>query len=228
MAKLTSAKLYFAVGVPFESAWLDRIAAVNRGMQIVYTDRKIAKIMMVEKHQLPLPLAQHVVGGRYSIPLDPHIWLSPGLVKKQAAVILSALAAIAPQRSAEFRENHRLFVEKITALDQQLRLLFRDKQGLQFMVFHPSWGYFAREYDLRQIAVEMAGKSPKFAQLQKLIHYARDKNIRIIFVQPQFSTKKAEIIAREIHGRVVTADPLAYEWFANLRSVAEKISGAIR
>jgi zinc transport system substrate-binding protein len=76
--------------------------------------------------------------------------------------------------------------------------------------------------------VEVEGKAPKPAQLQALIEHARARGITAIFVQPQFSTKSAELIAKEIQGQVIVADPLAEDWPANLRHVADKLKAALR
>jgi zinc transport system substrate-binding protein len=99
---------------------------------------------------------------------------------------------------------------------------------MQFMVFHPSWGYFAQAYGLKQIPIEIEGKEPKPAQLRELIERARQDGIQFIFVQPQFSAKSARVIAGEIGAQVVIADPLAEDWTANLRTVARKFERALR
>lgn len=96
------------------------------------------------------------------------------------------------------------------------------------MVFHPAWGYFASAYGLQQIAVEMEGKDPKPADLKHLIEYARRRKIRVIFVQPQFSTKSAEVIANAIGGRIVPADPLAADWAQNLRRTGAKFKPVLK
>ena len=96
------------------------------------------------------------------------------------------------------------------------------------MVFHPSWGYFARAYGLEQVPIEVEGKDPKPAQLKDLIEHARENGIKVVFVQPQFSTKSAKIVAGEIGGRVVFADPLAEDWAANLREVAGIFKEALK
>ena len=119
-------------------------------------------------------------------------------------------------------------MKNIDELDSRLKDTFKGKHGLQFMVYHPSWGYFADAYGLRQIPIEIEGKEPKPAQLKELIEHAREHNIRIIFVQPQFSTKSAELIAREIDGQVVFADPLAEDWVGNLSEIAEKFKAALK
>ncbi len=96
------------------------------------------------------------------------------------------------------------------------------------MVFHPAWGYFAEAYGLEQVPVEAGGKEPKAAQLQALIRRARERGVKVIFVQPQSSTKSAETVAREIGGAVVYADPMAENWDTNMREVARKFRAALR
>jgi zinc transport system substrate-binding protein len=95
-------------------------------------------------------------------------------------------------------------------------------------VFHPAWGYFAHAYGLTQVPVEIEGKEPKPAQLKALIQHAREEGIKVIFVQPQFSSKSAKLVAREIGGEVAFVDPLAEDWSANLREVADKFRAALR
>jgi zinc transport system substrate-binding protein len=95
------------------------------------------------------------------------------------------------------------------------------------MVYHPGWGYFARAYGLQQVSVEVEGKEPKPEQLKILIDESRKQGIKVIFVQPQFSTKSAETLAKAISGQVVFADNLREDWEKNLRSQAEKFKQAL-
>ena len=159
---------------------------------------------------------------------DPHIWLSPKLVIIQANHILKGLKSIDPQSGAFYDANYKTFILKIEKIDKDLKDIFRDKKGVKFMVFHPSWGYFARDYNLQEIPIEKEGKNPRPAELQELINHAREDKILVIFVQPQFSAKSAKQIAREINGEVVFADPLAYDWFKNLIEVADKFKSALK
>jgi zinc transport system substrate-binding protein len=160
--------------------------------------------------------------------LDPHIWLSPPLVKVQARTILAALQEADPVHRSVYEANFMAFTAQIDQLDADLKKTFTGKTGLQFMVFHPAWGYFAHAYGLKQVPIEIEGKEPKPAQLEELIQHARKNDIKVVFVQPQFSTKSAELIAREIGGQVVFADPLAADWMANLREVARKFKAALK
>lgn len=227
IAALSKASLYFSIGVPFENTWLKKISASNPDIRIIHTDQGIRKIPMATFNEnADAGLKDHEDHGHDG--LDPHIWLSPELVKIQAEIILEALEKIDPLHQAVYEKNFHNFITRIERLDEKLRYLFKSKQGLRFMVFHPSWGYFANTYGLEQIPIEIEGKSPKPAQLNRLIRYARNNKINIIFVQPQFSTKSAELIAREIKGHIVFADPLSGDWMINMQNVAQKFTEALK
>ena len=231
MTALAGARLYFSIGVAFESVWLDKIMAANPAMTLVRTDAGIQKIPMATHHHGEEAHHEgeenHGESSHDGI-LDPHIWLSPPLVRQQAGTILSALTAADPGRSEDYDANYRRFVAAIDDLDRDLKTLFSGKEGLPFMVFHPAWGYFAQAYGLTQVPIEIEGKDPKPAQLQVMIENARAQGIRVVFVQPQFSVKRAELVAREIGGQVAFADPLAPDWLTNLRAVAGKFKAALQ
>ncbi len=243
MKKLAGSLAYYAVGVPFEKAWLEKIAAMNQNMAIVHTDDGIHKLAMEEhhhdtdekdhtdhdhKHENHSTSHNHEKVQHQHDGLDPHVWLAPSLVKHQATIISRSLMGFLPEQASLFQENLNIFQERLDALDKELRLILQDMAGKEFMVFHPSWGYFANEYGLRQVAIEIEGKDPKPAQLAGLIENAQKHDIRVIFVQPQFSQKSARVIAAEIKGEVITIDPLAEDWFANMYIVAEKFKKALR
>jgi len=229
MVELSKSVLYFAVGVDFEKAWLKKIAAANPRMRIIHTDEGIAKLPMTDQHR-------HEGGShrpdkkprRDDGAPDPHIWLAPGPVKVQAAHILKALIETDPKNRLQYTAGYDAFLKELDALDGELRTLFAGRKGEQFMVFHPAWAYFAAAYDLEQVPVEVGGKEPKAAQLQALIRRARERGVKVVFVQPQLSVKSAEMVAREIGGAVVLADPLAENWDDNMREVARKFRAALK
>jgi zinc transport system substrate-binding protein len=250
MRKMAKAGAFFTIGIVLEEVWLERITKINPGMSVVHTEAGIEKTAMSghrhhegdgdheeehngehhEDHQEGGTAEaeehghdQHGEGG-----LDPHIWLSPDLVKRQVEVIGSSLENLYPEHAATYRANAHRLMERIDELDAQLRSILESKRGMKFMVFHPSWGYFAESYGLVQVPVEIEGKSPKPAHLKELIELARREQISVIFAQPQLSKKSAEVIAREIGAQVVLIDPLGEDWFANMRAVADKMAAAVR
>jgi zinc transport system substrate-binding protein len=217
MQALSKAEIFFSIGVTFENAWLNKIASSNPGLRIVRTDENIHKISMQGHHHHDDNGHKHH-HHHHGIP-DPHIWLSPPLVKIQALSILNALQQVDPSNSTKYEANYKDFIAEIDLLHSELTQIFSEKEGTPFMVFHPSWGYFADTYGLKQVPIEVEGKDPKPAQLMEVIKYARENNIKVIFVQPQFSSRSAEMVAKEIGGEVVSIDPLALNWSENLRQV---------
>ena len=227
MAAVSRARIYFAIGVPFEKIWLKKIAAANPDMQVVHTDHGIQKIPMAA-NSIESERQGEKDHQEQHDEFDPHIWLSPRLVMIQARTILRALVEIDPDHRVVYETNTNVFLSKLEALDADLKNTFADKQGFEFLVFHPSWGYFARSYGLKQVPIEIEGKDPKPAQLKALIEHAQKKHINVIFVQPQFSARSAELVAKAIGGRVIVADPLASDWCGNLREVAQKLKAALK
>lgn len=240
MAELAKTAVYFAVGIDFEKAWMKRIAAASPGVRIVHTDEGIQKMALSAHHShgkakgrsaspentQPASSAGGTHSHHHAGTPDPHVWLSPPLVKIQAKHIADALVAVDSANRTRYVENLTAFLREIEDLDAELKSMFAASPGARFMVFHPSWGYFAGAYGLEQVPIEIEGKEPKPAQLKELIRHAREHGIKVVFVQPQFSVKNAEMVAREIRGQVVVADPLAGEWAENLRAVGRKFKAA--
>jgi len=234
MVALSRAGLYFAIGVPFEDVWLKRFASSNPRMKIVHTEDGVERIPMEAHHDHDEEDGQEAAGKKNREPadrhgvMDPHVWLSPPNVKIIAANISSALVEMDPAHRNLYEVNCRKFIQEVDRLHAELKNLFAGKEGLKFMVFHPSWGYFAKAYGLKQVPVELEGKEPKPAQLMALIGQAKKEGIKVVFVQPQFSTRSAETIAKAIGGRVVFADPLSPEWAGSLKEQAAKFAAALR
>ncbi|CAG37789.1 metal ABC transporter solute-binding protein, Zn/Mn family [Desulfotalea psychrophila] len=211
MIALSRSIAYFSIGVPFEQAWLDRIRGVNSHMNLIPTDKGIKKRKMT---------AQHGADGPGT---DPHIWLSPRLVKVQALTIKDALIKLIPEKQSVFEKNYRTFLLQIDQLEQEIGASLLGQADKKFLVFHPSWGYFARDFGLTQVAIEIEGKEPKPAQLTAIIKECQQAGIRIIFAQPQFSQRSARTIAKAIRGQVILIDPLGENWLQNMRDVANKL-----
>lgn len=229
MATLAKSTAYFSIGVPFETTWLPKFSSTNPSMRIIHTDKGIEKHLMESHHhdQTDSKKNHHSMNhDDHRIP-DPHIWLSPPLVKRQAKTIVNALKMLDPENSSDYDKNFIAFITSADQLDTQLKTTFSTIKNRKFMVFHPSWGYFARTYGLIQMPIELEGKEPKPSQLTEIIKDALNHNIKIIFAQPQFSSRSAQLIANEIKGRVVYVDPLAQDWRNNLGTVAEQFKTAL-
>ena len=201
LKKLSLADLYIKIGhIPFEKTQMKRLEDLNSKMIVVDSSKGIE----IYKN-------------------DPHIWLSPRLVKIQVENIYLALIKIDPENKEYYQRNKNEYLKKLDDLDLELKNSFSKIQNKKILVFHPAFGYLAREYGFEQIAIEIDGKEPSAENLAKIIDIAKKEDIKTIFVQKQFSTKSAEAIAQQIDGIVVPLDPLAKNYIENLRRIGEKM-----
>ncbi|MCX5675290.1 MAG: zinc ABC transporter substrate-binding protein [Planctomycetota bacterium] len=249
MARLARARLFFAVGWPFEKRLLEKAAAVNPNLKVIDTlegvplrwltpaeiaaDAGSEKVSGTLSRRVPDtfsdPAPPAAPPGQAPAPAaragqpDPHVWLSPRCAKIQAATIAKALADADPARAEEFRKNLAAVQQDLDRLDARLAAALAPLRGKTFFVYHPAFGYFADAYGLVQAPVEIEGKEPGARQLAALIARAKSEGVRVIFVQPQFSARSAEAVARAIGGAVVPIDPLAGDYEANLLDMADKI-----
>ncbi len=216
MAKLDQARLLVRTGVPFEKAWIGKIQAAHPSLKIwdARTDLPLRQ-MQGQGH------ADHDHGTR-----DPHFWTNPLLFKQAAHHLAAVLAELMPEQRATFEKNAQVFGRQLDAVDQDIRGLLAGLSKHDFMVYHPSWGYFADAYGLHQRAIEVEGKSPGARGLAKLVDQLRQSGLKTLFVQPQFSQQNARALAAETGGKVVVIDPLAYDYLNNLRQTAAKIAEA--
>jgi zinc transport system substrate-binding protein len=240
--KLVSANIYFRIGIDFETGLMDKIQSVA-GLKIVDTREGITlRDMEAHPHKGEDHDAGHAEGEdqnhdaghhedqehRGYTGKDPHIWMSPENIKIQAHTIFQALVEIDPESRDVYQVNYDAFVKDIGALDLQLKDVFRPLQGENLFVFHPAFGYLTDRYGLTQIAVETMGKAPKGKELSNIIKLAKKEKARVIFVQPQFDQSAAEKIASAINGVVVSIDPLAYDYIANMEIMADTIAKALK
>lgn len=241
MVALSKADAYFSVGVPFERTWLPKFREMNKSMAMVATDKDIKKRTMA-KHVHKDEHGEHHHDAhddhkehgehhhdkehkKHAGIKDPHVWLDPILVKTQAGTIADALCSIDESNCSYYISRKAEFLKELDMVHIKLKRIFRGKHGTHFMVFHPSWGYIADRYHLKQVPVELEGKEPKPSELKEFIKFVKKENLNAIFIQPQFSKKSAELIAKETGAKVVAVNPLSEDWENNLIHAAMLISG---
>ncbi|ACS81487.1 metal ABC transporter solute-binding protein, Zn/Mn family [Maridesulfovibrio salexigens] len=224
MADLSKSEIYFAIGVPFEQAWLPRFKSANSNLEIVNLGEAVIHRSMkahIHEDEGEHGHTHHDDHGEAKVK-DPHVWLAPPLVRVISQKILETLIEHDPENAATYTSNYLSFAAEINDIDSELLKTFTQKgQKFSFMVYHPSWGYFADTYALNQIPIELEGKEPSPKKMAQLIEFAKTNSVKAIFIQPQFSQKSAQTIANAIDAKVLIADPLAEDWTANLRRTAK-------
>ena len=231
---LGRAKLFLAVGLPFETRLLAKIRSAQQKLTVVDTTEGITKRKMASRHQHShtqpserTPQADDHRPPAGAVGDDPHVWLSPPLLLTMARNVARALQQADPGHAAVYEQNLAALTKDIETTHRQVGEVLAPYKGESFYVFHPAFGYFGDAYGLKQEAVEIGGKSPTPRQLARLVAKARADNVKIIFVQPQFDPKSAEAVAKAIGGAVVAMDPLARDVLGNFSRMAIKIKAAL-
>ena len=238
MVSLGDARLYFAIGFPFEETLVRKIGATFRSLRIVNIRKGVPLRTMSDDaaHHATEESNRHAGGkhgaghahanerGRHP---DPHTWMNPRNVRIMARNIARALAEVDPGGTKTYEANLEEFLTDLEAVDHEIATALAPVKGREVLVFHPAFGYFTDAYGLKQVAVEFGGRAPTARRLAELIARARSEGVRVIFVQPQFSARTAQAVARAIHGAVVPMDPLARDYLGNLRDMARKVRTAL-
>ncbi|MEN6449410.1 MAG: zinc ABC transporter substrate-binding protein [Thermoguttaceae bacterium] len=212
---LAQAKVFFKIGMPFEDVVLAKMREAAPQLAVVDVAGGVKKRMgdgcchdhEHEEHALP----------------DPHVWLSPPLLKIEAANVAAGLSAADPTHTQEYRRNLASLVDRIDAVHRKIAKRLTPYRGRTFFVFHPGFGYFADAYGLKEEAVEAGGRQPATKQLRDLIQKAKAEGVSTVFMQPEFDPRSAEVVAQQIGGRVVTINGLGSDVLADLEDIAEKI-----
>jgi zinc transport system substrate-binding protein len=221
---LEESDVYLEVGMPFEETLLAKAREARPALHVVDTREGIT-LRRMEAHEEESDGEVH--GGHESAvreaELDPHVWLAPKLAARQAATVRDAFIALDGAHEADYRANAQALVDDLTEVDAEIAKALAPLRGREMLVFHPAFGYFADAYGLRQVPIEAQGKEPSARELAALIDQARQRGIRVVFVQRQFPTAAAEAVADSIGGAVVPLDDLAEDYLTNLRAVAKAV-----
>ncbi|NMG83019.1 MAG: zinc ABC transporter substrate-binding protein [Methanosarcinales archaeon] len=203
MKEVTKAEMYAKVGsgVEFENNWMEKIISNNRDMNIVDCSKGITKMEN-----------------------DPHIWNSPVNAKIMVENICNGLIKIDPDNTDYYTQNKNNYLKELDTLDEYIHHKLDGFSNRVFMIYHPSFGYLAEEYNLTQLAVEHGGKEPTPQVIQDCIDMANQYNLQYVFVAPQFAAEPCKTVARAIGGETASMDPLARNYISNMEQIADSLA----
>ncbi|MBE0431346.1 MAG: zinc ABC transporter substrate-binding protein [Dehalococcoidia bacterium] len=229
MVKLSRASMYAMVGsgVEFELAGMGKLRTMNKAMLPVDCSEGV-QLLDMDEHNHDDDEHHDDDDHHHHTGPDPHVWLSVRNAMIMVRNICAGLVQVDPANKAYYEANCAAYLQQLQELDDEISVALAGVQNRRFIVFHPAWGYFAHDYDLIQIAVEQGGKEPDPQYQMRLIDEAREHDIRVVFVSPQFAGKSAEVIARAIDGEVVVINPLAKDFLDNMRTVASAMKQAMQ
>ena len=228
LAQLEQAALYFQIGVPFEARWIETFRQINPNLILIPLPPSIPLRPMSREVDTVADNTAHAHGHSHSSLQDPHVWLNPRLVKHIAESIKTAFVTIDSENREHYENRYQSFIGELDEVDHAIRQQLAGIKNRKFMVYHPSWGYFADEYGLQQIPIEVEGKQPGAKSLSRLIEQAQQNRVKVIFVQQQFSDRDAKTVADQVGAKLLVVDPLAENYLENLRRVSRQFADALQ
>lgn len=198
LQKLSEADVYLKLGLSFEDTWLSKIQ-----------NSKLKTFSMTQNIKLRTDE-------------DPHVWISLKNLNTMAENTANILSELKPDQKAYFKQNLKVFKQKIKALDKKFIASIKQNKSKYIFVIHPAYAYFADDYGLEQHAIEFEGKEPTAKQLTTMIQTFKKDGAKIILVQPEFSDKAAKAIANETKAVLVPISIYSPDPLKNLEELLNK------
>ncbi|HOV32799.1 MAG TPA: zinc ABC transporter substrate-binding protein [Candidatus Hydrogenedens sp.] len=221
LQKLTHAQIFFHTHFPYELKIVNTLKEMNVPVRCVdVTDGIVWRSDDVHQHNTN----DDYEHGDINKDKDLHCWLSPNNLKIISTNIYKALIDYNPSAKDSYQAHYEKWIEEIEHVHTTIQQKLTPFRGKSFFVYHPAFGYFLEVYGLHEVCIEMEGKSPSPKQLRLLMERMQKENSHIIFVQPQFDPKPAEMIAKGIGGKVEIVNDFERNVLNNLLNIAEKIS----
>lgn len=222
LMSLSQSTAYLRIGfIGFEQMWMDRLTDNAPHLQVFDTSHGIDLILQEGLHEEPYAdKPYHIHSGP-----EPHVWNSPANARIIATNVFKALCVLDHPHRDEYLTRYDSLCTVIDRTDSLCReILAQPEADHAFMIYHPALSYFARDYDLLQLPIEAGGKEPSPAHLKELVELCKEEDIHVIFVQPEFDRRNAELIARQTGTRVADINPLAYDWEAEMLRTAKELA----
>lgn len=207
--------IWFTIGESFEPKAARSLTTYNPKMQIVDM-RPGVNLIRDDGH--------HHCCSCHPGAEDVHYWLSARESKAQGLTMFNALSARYPEKKELLTRGYNKFISGLDALDQELAAILKPAEGRSILVSHPAYSYLLRDYGMGQISIEFEGKDPTPFQLTNTLRDARNAKVTKVFVQPQYPSKGATLVAKEIGAKVETLEPYSENYFETMREIAKKFA----
>lgn len=234
MIQVGKSMAYLRIGpIGFEQAWMDKIHENNPKLEVFDTSEGMNLLTDTEEdshahnhdgHDHSAHAGEDGHHHHHHGGVDPHIWSSITGAKVVAWNTLNAFIALDPDNTEYFWKNYNELVDEIDKTEGEIKQLLDPLTDRTFIIYHPALTYFANEFNLTQLCIEMDGKEPSPAQLKMLVETARDNNARVVFIQQEFDQKNAELIAKETGCKLTVINPLAYHWSKEMIHIAKALA----
>lgn len=210
MMELSKSALYLKVGsIGFEQTWMKKLQDNAPDMKVIDTS------VGIKPAKTP--------GGN----IDPHVWMSCSNARIIASNILKALCELEPKNKAFFEKNYQSLLSIIDKRDSTIKESFKKDPDLvrKFVIYHPILTYFARDYQLEQLAIEEEGREPSASQLKSLIERARKEKIKFCLIQAELANRNTTTFINGSHTKAMNINPLQGDWNRSMQEAAAAVQG---
>lgn len=218
LARLSRATAYVGIGVPVEQRVLPRIAQTMPGVRILQTGE------LAEHAHHAHDAHDACVHGD----VDPHVWMDPVWVQQMLPQVLQLLKELEPAHAAYFEAQVADLQQQLQQVHERIAAQLRPYVGRAFYINHPSLGHFAQRYGLKQLSIEHAGSAPSARRVAELVKQAKAEQVGGVFTQPEFGRSGAAVLARALGVELMEVDPLAADYFQNLRTIADHLEQSFK
>ena len=220
--KLALCRIFFRVGLVSEEPLLARLRTLNPKMEIVDLRENLA--LHGDEHHDESHEHRHGEPCGCGDGLDPHLWMSPEIMKTATETIAKRFSRLDSAHAADFQRSAAELVERLDDLSDLIQRRLAGLSHRTIYVFHPAYGYYCRQFGLEQRAIEADGKAPKPRELADWIRRAGEERVRTIIVQPEFGPSAIQAICESLPVRSAVHSPLEADYFENLRRLTELIA----
>lgn len=225
MVQVGKSLAYLQIGyIGFEQAWMESIRQNNPKMEVFNLSDGINLLKNAEDGEAHSHGEGEVCNHHHPGGIDPHTWNSFVGARVIARNTLAAFVALDPENEAYYTANYNTLLEEIEQTERTVASMLEPLSSRTFIIYHPALTYFANEFGLTQLCIEMDGKEPSPAQLKELVETARNHNTQVVFIQQEFDQKNAELIAKETGCRLVRINPLDYDWNKEMIHIAKSLA----
>ncbi|MFO7887150.1 MAG: zinc ABC transporter substrate-binding protein [Eubacteriales bacterium] len=225
---ISSGEVYFSIGVESEKSFiLPKLGDLNKEIELIDLQKKVIK-----KHEVlhidDQDQDEDHGHGHEEGEIDPHIWLSPKRVITIVEIVRDYMIENDEANKKEYNENASEYIKELNNLNEDLVDTFKGLENKAFIIYHPAFSYFASDYGLEMITIEEDGKEATAKRIQKVVDFALENDIKVIFYQNEFDSSQANIIANEIDGEVVEVAPLSGNYIENMYKIRDKFAEVLK
>jgi zinc transport system substrate-binding protein len=214
LTQVSYAKMYIEIGssIEFENNYMDKIKEANPNMLVVNASQGIQLIPNSAENEAET--------------VDPHVWADPKNAKIMVNNIYNSLVQEDPADKEYFQKNRDQYLQQLDQLDKNTTQLLKGKQNTTILIFHPAFGYYAKDYNLTIVGAMINDEEPSPQRIAMMVDIAKKNNITIVYSEPQYDPKFMQSLASQINGQVLTVSDLDEHYIQNMNNVAMAFSKA--